>query len=366
MFYLKLSYEIIKRYFKILLKWYCATPSNLLILVRNNLPVLNKLFNTIIFCLVLMHTTAQQKIFFKNNNNGLQYGFSVKALLEFSTVKETQPLHMKLALGGGIGSSFIDNNIYPTVNAELLLYNGGLGSSKPGYKKPDITVDFITALTLTTGFKDYLQKSREQLFYNRNVPLYYFADFDLPALQNPFAYSFSFGTNYVFTNDRNKKKQRTGFVNFHFNRFQVSYGNDGGVPLSDIYLGDRKDRYYTGSVLLSYHGKPYTAVNLIELSYHKFTGYTQNSFEASNQFDFAFVNYKKQGQRFYNKSMLTLNVANPVKGYGINTKVYNKINWDIQHLIHWSIFNSYHIVPYKEHLSFNGTFYNNQTTIGLK
>jgi hypothetical protein len=174
------------------------------------------------------------------------------------------------------------------------------------------------------------------------------------------------GTNFIFTSDRNKKFQRTGFLNFHFNRFQISYSNDGGVPLSDIYLGDRKDRYYTGSALLSYHGKPFTAVNLIELSYHKFTGYTQNSFEASNQFDFAFVNYKKKEQRFYNKSMFTLNLANPVKGYGLNVKLYNKTKWDVQHLIHWSIFNSYHIVPYKEHLSISGTYYLSQTKVGLK
>jgi hypothetical protein len=246
------------------------------------------------------------------------------------------------------------------------LYNNGLGSSKPGKKKPAINLDLITALTITAGVKDLLLQNRQQLFLNRNVPLYYFADFGLPALKNPFAYSLSIGTNFIFNNDPDKKFQRTGFANFHFDRFQISYSNDGGVPLSDIYLGDRKDRYYTGSVLFSYHGKPFTAINLLELSYHKFTGYTQNSFEASNQFDFAYVNYKKITQRFYNKSMFTLNVANPVKGYGVNFKLYNKTKWDVQHLIHWSIFNSYHIVPYKEHAAVAGTYYLSQTTIGLK
>ncbi len=350
----------------IILLWYCTAAGNLLILMYNNLPVCSKLFYSSIFCFVVLHINAQQKLRIKNSSNGLQYGFSVKAQIEFSTVKQTQPPHLRLAVTGGIGSSFINNNIYPTLNTELLMYNGGLGSSKPGYKKPAITIDFITALTLTTGIKDFFQQSSQQLLLNRNVPLYFFTDFGTPALQNPFANSFSIGTNFIFTNDRNKKKQRTGFVNFHVNRFQISYGNDGGVPLSDIYLGDRKDRYYTGSAMLSYHGKPHTAVNLVELSYHKFTGYTQNSFEASNQFDFAYVNYKKQEQRFYNKSMVTLNLANPVKGYGISTKLYNKTNWDVQHLIHWSIFNSYHIVPYKAHLSFSGIYYNTQTFIGIK
>lgn len=320
----------------------------------------------VICCVATTIACAQQKQYIKSSSNGLQYGFSVKAQLEFSAVKQTQAPHIRLVLAGGIGSSFIDNNIYPTLNTELQLYNNGLGSSKPGKKKPGLNVDLVTALTVTAGVKDFLQQSRAQLFANRNVPLYYFADFGLPALQNPFAYSFSIGTNFIFNNDPHKKMQRTGFLNFHFSRFQVSYSNDGGVPLSDIYLGDRKDRYYTGSALLSYHGKPHTALNLIELSYHKFTGYTQNSFEASNQFDFAFVNYKKTAQRFYNKSMITLNLANPVKGYGINAKLYNQTKWDVQHLIHWSIFNSYHIVPYKEHISLAGTYYVSQTTVGLK
>lgn len=314
----------------------------------------------------MLFAMAQQKNNFTNTSNGLQYGFSVKAQIEFSTIKQTQVPHLRLVLSGGIASSFIDNNIYPSINEELIIYSNGLGSSKPGNTKSKLTFDFITALTLTAGVKDFLYINRKQLFINQNVPLYYFADFGLPALKNPFAYSASVGTNFIFSSNRDKKFQRTGFLNFHFNRFQISYSNDGGVPLSNIYLGDRKDRYYTGSALLSYHGKPFTSLNLIELSYHKFTGYTQNSFEASNQFDFAYVNYKKKEQRFYNKSMFTLNLANPVKGYGLNVKLYNKTKWDVQHLIHWSIFNSYHIVPYKEHLSISGTYYLSQTKVGLK
>ncbi|MGC4103419.1 polymorphic toxin type 23 domain-containing protein [Ferruginibacter sp.] len=325
-----------------------------------------KLLFIVAGCCAMGVGRAQQKLTVKNSSIGLQYGFSVKAQVEFSTVTKTQPVHFRVAVAGGVGSSFIDNNIYPTFNTELQIYNNGLGSSKPGKKKPGVNLDLVTALTLTAGVKDFLQQSRAQLFRDRNVPLYYFADFGLPALQNPFAYSFSIGTNLIFNNDKDKAFQRTGFLNFHFNRFQISYSNDGGVPLSGIYLGDRKDRFYTGDVLFSYHGKPYTAVNLVELSYHKFTGYTLNSFEASNQFDFAYVNYKKTAQRFYNKSLFVLNVANPVKGYGVNVKLYNKTKWDVQHLIHWSIYNSYHIVPYKEHLSFSGVYYLVHSTAGLK
>lgn len=329
--------------------------------------MLLKLQCALILCWSINAGYAQGKMRVNNSNNGLQYGFSVKAQAEFSTVKQTQAPHIRLAVTGGIASSFINNSIYPAINAELQLYNNGLGSSKPGKIEPGlkgINIDFITAITLTAGIKDLLQQTRSQLFINRNIPLYYFAEFGLPALKNPYACSFSVGTNFIY--NRVKKMQRTGFLNLHVNRFQISYSNDGGVPLANLHLGDRKDRYYTGSVLFSYHGNPYTALNLVELSYHKYTGYTQNSFEASNQFDFAYVNYKKKEQRFYNKSMFTLNIANPVKGYGLHVKLYNKTKWDVQHLIHWSIFNSYHIVPYKKHVSFGGTYYLSQSYAGLK
>ncbi len=321
---------------------------------------------SIVFCFALPVAHAQTKLHVKNSSSGLQYGFSLKAQVEFSARQQTQAVHMRVALAGGIGTCFIDNNIYPAFNTELQLYNNGLGSSKPGKKKPAVNLDLVTALTITTGIKDLARQSRSQLFIERNVPLYYFADFGLPALKNPFAYSFSVGTNFIFNSDKAKRSQRTGFLNFHFDRFQISYSNDGGPPFARARLGDRKDRYYTGDVLVSYHGKRYTAINLVELSYHKFTGYTKNSFEASNQFDFAYVNYRDTAQRFYNKSLFTLNIANPVQGYAFNVKLYNKTKWDIQHLIHWSIYNSYHIVPYKEHISLSGTYYLSGTTIGLK
>jgi hypothetical protein len=325
-----------------------------------------KILYTVILCLIVSAIHGQTKLRLNNSSYGTQYGFSIKAQMEFSTVKQTQLPHIRVAVAGGIGSSFIDNNIYPAFNAELQLYNNGLGSSKPGKKKPALNLDIVTAFTITAGIKDLLQKNRSQLLIERNVPLYYFTDLGLPALKNPFAYSVSVGTDIIFNTDKEKKMQRTGFLNFHFDRFQISYANDGGPPMSNIQLGDKKDRYYTGDVLFSYHGKPFTAINLVELSYHKFTGYTKNSFEASNQFDFAYVNYKDTIQRFYNKSLFTLNIANPVKGYGVNVKLYNRTKWDVQHLIHWSIYNSYHIVPYKEHVSLAGNYYLSRTTIGLK
>jgi len=64
--------------------------------------------------------------------------------------------------------------------------------------------------------------------------------------------------------------------------------------------------------------------------------------------------------------MWSFTVSNPVKGYGINLKRYNYTKWDVQHLIHWSTFNAYHLVPYDDYFSLAGNYYFNYTNIGIR
>jgi hypothetical protein len=105
---------------------------------------------------------------------------------------------------------------------------------------------------------------------------------------------------------------------------------------------------------------------LIEVSFHKFTGYTNNAFELSNKLDLSFVTYRQPEQKYYNKSLWTINLANPVKGYGVNLRQYNNVKNDAQHWIHWSIINAYHISPYDDFLAVSGRYYYSQSTIGLR
>ena len=212
--------------------------------------------------------------------------------------------------------------------------------------------------------KNLFVEGKEQITADRNIPLYYFANFSYPSLQNPYNSSLSLGTNLIFTNDKKKQKQRVGFLNIHIDRFQVSYYNDGAwgpLPVADAF-----DRYHTGGGLISYHGKSYTELNLIEVAFHKFTGYTQNAFELSNKLDLSFVSYRQPEQKYYNKSLWTVNLANPVKGYGINLRQYNDIKTDAQHRIHWSIINAYHMSPYEDYIAISGQYYYGQTKIGVR
>jgi Bacterial toxin 23 len=326
-----------------------------------------------LFCLLITgyfpQAEAQSKRIYSNSQLSFQYGFSIKGLFEFSLKKKSQKPVFRLCTDFGIGSNVLARALYFSINTELQLYNGGLGSRRrEGMKKPGVTLDIISAFTLTTGLNNYLTSDSLSAIVNsnRNVFLYYFSNFSYPALQNPYDYSISAGTNFIFSTDKYKSSQRVGFLNLHVNNLQVSYYNDGSTPFDQTYLGDGKDRFYSGGTLISYHGNSNKGINLVELSFNKFTGYTKNAFEVSNKLDLAFVNYNNTEEKYYNKSLWSLNIANPERGFGINLNRYNYLNWDIQDLIHFSIFNSYHLVPYNDYFSISGIYYFDYTNIGLR
>jgi hypothetical protein len=112
-------------------------------------------------------------------------------------------------------------------------------------------------------------------------------------------------------------------------------------------LGDSYDRYYTGGGLLSYHLDPTKAnLNLIELGFHKFSGFTENAFNLSNLIGVAFTNYSLPEQQYYNKGCYSLYLANTNSGFGVTIKRENDYALDFQSLIHYEIYDSYHHIPY--------------------
>lgn len=291
----------------------------------------------------------------------LQYGFSLKAVVELGRY----PV-FHVSANSGIGSNFISPILYPTVNAEVQLYTSGFGTQRPSIKTKKPTLDFILAFTITGGYKNLFRVENESKLSDRNIPLYYFSNFSFPSLVNPFDNSLSLGTNLVWTTHKDKVFQRVGFLNLHpFRSFQISYYND-GPPFDLLGLGDTKDRFYTGGGILSYHGPKHTAVNLIEFGYHKFSGYSKGSYEVANQLQHAYVSYKDDKQRYFNRSMWSLSVANPNQYWGVNIREYNNTRHDIQHLIHWSGYYPFHLVAHPKTISVAGVGYYSHTHIGLR
>jgi hypothetical protein len=298
---------------------------------------------TTVFLLISCITGAQGNYHEFYSHNNLQYGLTAKATLFFDLRKQSPNPYIKIAADAGIASTFIDNWLYPSLNLELQLYNGGLGSrsSAAGYHGWDL--DLLPAITLTAGWPNKFTQNRAA---KSSRSLYYFSNFAVPALQNPFDHSLSIGTLWCFSTDSAKMLQQVGFTNLNIaGGFQFSYYND-GPPFKRISLGDGYDRYHTGGGMLSYNGAPNTVVNTIELAYHKFTGFTKSTFEASNKLYLAFMDYHDPGQKQFNRSLFDFTIGNPLKGYGLQLQQYNSVRLDLQHDIHTTVLDTYHMVPY--------------------
>ncbi len=319
-----------------------------------------------IILLSIFNVTGQTTTKTNSSPLSVQTGISLKITAEFAFSKTQKSPVIHAAANVGVGSNFATDWLYPALNLEVDLYNGGLGS-RSEKKNAFKDLDIVAGLTFTAGTKNRFSTLNYAANANRIIPLYYFSDMVLPALQNPFQTSLSIGTNIIFTPmNSEKKNQRVGFLNGHYKNIQVSYFNDGGVPISDIYLGDREDKNYTGGFTLSYHGRNTDPVSLIELSYHKYTGYTKNAFEVSNNLLLNFMNYHSPEQRLYNKSRWSILAGNPSRGWSGKLSNYNNLHWDVQHVIHLGLYNTYHMVPYSQYWALSGGYYLGQTKIGLR
>jgi len=311
-----------------------------------------KLFLCLFAVLIYMcQVKAQHTVSRTENYNRFQYGFGGKIILEFSPNPDHK-FNYRLAATTGVASDFIAPWTHPSLNIELQVYSGGLGSRNNSMqrKKDKVTVDLITALTMTVGTRNQMTPTLENFMDQRYVPLSYFSDIISPSLQNPFGSSLSLGTNVIFSSDEKRFRQRVGFVNFNFfRRIQFSYYNDGGPGMSQLGLGDTKDRYHTGGGTLSYIGKRKALISGLRISYYKFTGYTLNSFEAANKMNLAYMDYKDEDQFYFNKSLYNFSISSFKTGLDIGFKYYNSLKYDAQHSIHWFSDAAYHMVPYREY-----------------
>ena len=311
---------------------------------------------------------AQSEINYKPHDYGLQYGITAKGTLEFEFSGKLFRINPVFGLNAGAGSYFVNSGVFPSINLELRLYSGGLGSRRRVWYPPSpFNIDLISAFTITKSLNKERRLTNPLPVGSVFQPLYYFSDFIYPALQNPYEYSLSLGTNLIwrFEGGKSPVRQRLGFSNLHLNRLQVSYYND-GTPFAGIGLGDGKDRYYTGGAVISYSSSSTNEFNLVEVSYQKFTGYTLNAFETGNKLDIAFLNYSDPTQHTYNKSVWSINAWSYKNGYNISLKDYNRLRLDAQHLIHTKRYNSFHMVPEAPYQSLSGSYFITQTTLGQK
>jgi hypothetical protein len=300
-------------------------------------------------CLFLISCLyAQVNAEYKSSASAVQYGYSIKAIAEFGTGKGNLFI-WRLGLSGGIGAFLGQNWIYPSAHTDLMFYQGGLGSKWPGYKRKQLDIELNLSYSVTFGAQNRMRAGHYLQPGRRNYPLYYFNNFNLPPLQNPFNYSASWGGNSIFHFRRAKgtRYQMVGMINLHADRFQVTYNNDG--PPFFPPFGDKEDRLHTGSGFISMHGNDSWVINLIEIGFDKFTGYSKNGYRLGNKVGNGYIYHEDINEQYYNKSRVYINIANTAKNWGAAFNFYNVPWMDVQHKIHLNRFYTLHMVPYTWH-----------------
>ncbi|MEO5681606.1 MAG: hypothetical protein ABIQ88_03135 [Chitinophagaceae bacterium] len=310
------------------------------------------------------NTAAQKNNSYFYSNTGEQLGASIKLTAEIGNSKTS--FSWRMGISGGAAAFLGRDWLYPSLHADLMLYHGGIGSNWPGIKSSCYAdIELSVAYTFTIGLKNRLYTNSNLNPVVRHYPLYYLNTFNIPPLQNPFNYSVSWGGNaiYFFTR-RENKFQQVGFANVHADRAQLSYTNDG--PPFFPPFGDKFDRMHTGGGFISLHGNNDWPVNLFEIGFNKFTGYSKNTYELSNQAGIVYLYYNDQTQQYYNRSHIYSTIGNTAQNWALTLNRYNYPKWDIQHKIHQRLFYPLHIVPYKDYFSIGGSFLYTQSKIGLQ
>lgn len=307
-----------------------------------------------LFLMIIFSNALYSQNDLRVSNSDLQFGIATKLNLEFDY--KLCPA-FKLSITGGVAYDYgKDVSFNPSLHMGILLFNNGSIGANQSKKWYKIQPHFYSGIQLTTKLD-----KKDFSFLDRNVPLYHFAEFSANPLQNPYKSSISYGVNWILLH--NKKIQRVGFFNLNFSsRVQLTYYNDGGPVLK--WVGDKRDRYYTGGLIISYHGNNNSNFNLVELSYHKFTGYQEHAFDVADKLQIDYLNFKDTSQFTYNQQRWRINISNLNNGFGGSVSLYNCNRLDLQDFLHFTTNVPYHPDYYQGYRwMFGGRYEYNYTNI---
>ena len=324
-----------------------------------------KKYLLVTFLFVLSYTArSQNDISFSNSE--FQYGIAAKLSVEigyrFSKKFAFRKRNFftpgyRLSITGGVGYDVEgDIGFFPALHTGVMLFNkGSIGADQSKHGSiPQFHFFASTIVALELDKKDFSP-------LERSVPFYHFAEFTANPLQNPYKSSISYGANWIGV--QKGEIQRVGFFNLNVvGRAQISYYNDGGPVLG--LAGDNRDRYYTGGLVISYHGHILDPIDLIELSYHKYTGYQKYAFDVADKLQIDYLNYNDTNQFSYNQQRWRLNFSNINSGYGGNVSLFNFNRLDLQDFLHFKTNVPYHPDYYKGYrIMFGGRFEYNKINI---
>lgn len=294
------------------------------------------LFLLILMTIIVLCTDAQVQ-----SNSRHQKGINIGTQIG---LRNETGFMMKLFVNVGYGYEL--NFAFPNTHLGFA-YNIKTLSTKQEKKqesnkyKTNTSVEFIGGILSGFRFGPWNSKSLWTKDMYKGQPYYSYSNLNESALMHPFHSSISIGTQYILTKDNKRvMSQRVGLLNIKIHHFQLFYQNDGAIPFSifgKTLINHKKDRFYTSSVLASWHfaEERFAQINSISLSFNKFTTDAGDGYLIANSMRNNTVYYKDQEQYSYNLSFIGLGVKlNDLAEFSV--RKYNPDGRiDPQNLIHY-------------------------------
>ncbi|WP_437921517.1 hypothetical protein [Sphingobacterium sp. LRF_L2] len=264
-----------------------------------------------------------------------------------------------LKVFGNCGYGYEMNGLFPNVHVGTALNLKTLSTrqEKKNQKryKSNHSFEFILGAANAFRFGPWNSRSTWTKDAYLGQPYYLYANLNQSPLMHPFHSSFSMGTELIYLNDdKGFKHQRVGFLDIKIYRAQLYYQNDGAGPFEwfgKALIEGEEDRFYTSSMLISYHlaNNNFGHVNTLSLSFNKFTGDYDRAYKVASSLRNNTVDYKDVDQYAYNLSFVGFGVKFndfaeiSIRKYNSNDRL------DPQNLIHYGGNMPYHINSTMEH-----------------
>lgn len=289
------------------------------------------------------------------NERKFVWGLSIGTSIELGKKRDGSfRIFLAASIAKEISGNLYDADFDPWMDvlvgwqSAIEVYRGGLGTSFYNLERSKIWIDWRNTPQISTGYTSSFRMSGK--------PLHATVSDGTSVLPDPMDISGGVGTMFI-TGLNHRRNQQLGYFIVSVLNGQLYYLND-GPPMDNFGLGDRYDRWWTGSGQFGvFFRDDNNIVTDFIFRYDKFTGYQENLYEMGYNLQVHNLPYKKIDKQYFNQGryQFKFGIKNVMH---LNYSIYNS-NVDVQDVIHSNLGMPFHatLMGRRTVLGFDATYF---------
>lgn len=279
----------------------------------------------------------------------------------FAEIRLVSELHLRRINKGNLSNVRLVGNV--GVKSYILRLDTDEFRKSPGkpdvFITPNISANLLWGRGIGASIGQNIRKIRNQLSVSGLLGIEwgqseYFRKLDFQTnslsggLPSEREYVAGLSSNWVMISpERNrlnqlKYQQRVGGLFAAVKGVSIVYTND-GPPFGAMGLGDGGDRMFTGYGQIAYTQKSSLNPVIIKLTYERYTGWEDRTYETANDAKLDYVEYKNNYTTAFTRGQYRLGVQNNHLQGGVTLNDFD--NLDFQNIIHLFRGFAYHRTP---------------------